>query len=46
LNGTSAASPTKARARKEVILATPSAARFNPMLDAEIRRAFKIHLPM
>ncbi|MRU14444.1 methyltransferase [Roseovarius sp. A21] len=36
----------KARARKEAILATPSAARFNPMLDAEIRKAFKIHLPM
>jgi trimethylamine--corrinoid protein Co-methyltransferase len=36
----------KARARKEVILATPSVARFDAMLDAEIRRAFKIHLPM
>src|SRR6056297_382490 len=36
----------KARARKEAILANSSAARFNPMLDAEIRKAFKIHLPM
>jgi trimethylamine--corrinoid protein Co-methyltransferase len=36
----------KARARKEAILANPSAARFDPMLDAEIRKTFKIHLPM
>ncbi|WP_306152586.1 trimethylamine methyltransferase family protein [Roseovarius sp. MMSF_3281] len=36
----------KARARKEAILATPSAARLNPALDAEIRKAFNIHLPM
>ena len=32
-------------ARKEEILATRSAARFDPMTDAEIRRRFKIHLP-
>jgi trimethylamine--corrinoid protein Co-methyltransferase len=36
----------KARARKEAILANTSAARFDPMLDAKIRKAFKIHLPM
>ena len=36
----------KARARKEAILANPSAARFDPMLDAEIRKTFKIHLPI
>lgn len=32
-------------ARKERILSEPSAARFDPMLDAEIRKAFNIHLP-
>ena len=37
---------TLARARKEEILANPSAVRFDQMLDAEIRKAFKIHLPM
>ena len=36
----------KARARKEAILANPAAARFEPMLDAAIRKSFKIHLPM
>ena len=36
----------KARARKEEILAEPSSARFDPVLDAEIRKAFRIHLPM
>ena len=30
--------------RKERILSEPSAARFDPMLDAEIRRKFNIHL--
>lgn len=35
----------KARARKEAILAERSAARFDPMIDAEIRKRFKIHLP-
>ncbi len=34
----------KAVARKEEILAQASAARLNPMLDAEIRRKFAIHL--
>jgi trimethylamine--corrinoid protein Co-methyltransferase len=34
----------KAVARKEEILGQPSAARLNPMLDAEIRRRFAIHL--
>ncbi|MFN3209673.1 MAG: trimethylamine methyltransferase family protein [Roseovarius sp.] len=34
----------KAVARKEEILAQPSAARLNPMLDAEIRKRFAIHL--
>ena len=32
-------------ARKERILSEPSAARFDPMLDAELRKAFSIHLP-
>jgi trimethylamine--corrinoid protein Co-methyltransferase len=32
-------------ARKEAILATRSAARFDPVLDAEIRKRFNIHLP-
>ena len=32
-------------ARKEAILATRSAARFDPELDATIRARFKIHLP-
>ncbi len=32
-------------ARKERILSERSAARFDPMLDAEIRRKFNIHLP-
>ena len=31
--------------RKERILSERSAARFDPMLDAELRRAFTIHLP-
>ncbi len=31
--------------RKEEILATHSQARFDPVLDAEIRRKFNIHLP-
>jgi trimethylamine--corrinoid protein Co-methyltransferase len=35
----------KAMARKEAILATRSAARFDPMLDAAIRERFNIHLP-
>ncbi len=35
----------KATARKEAILSAPSAARFDPVLDAEIRRSFNIHLP-
>ena len=34
-----------ATARKEAILAEPSAARLNPVLDAEIRKRFNIHLP-
>ncbi len=34
----------KATARKEEILAQRAAARFDPALDAEIRRRFKIHL--
>jgi trimethylamine--corrinoid protein Co-methyltransferase len=33
-------------ARKEAILATRSAARFDPELDATIRARFKIHLPV
>ncbi|WP_166415652.1 trimethylamine methyltransferase family protein [Cochlodiniinecator piscidefendens] len=33
-------------ARKEAILGEVSKARFNPELDAEIRRQFKIHLPV
>ncbi|SLN09661.1 Trimethylamine methyltransferase (MTTB) [Roseovarius litorisediminis] len=32
-------------ARKEQILSNRSAARFDPMVDAEIRRRFNIHLP-
>lgn len=35
----------KAIARKEAILADLSAARFDPVTDAEIRRKFAIHLP-
>ncbi len=35
----------KAKARKEEILSQRSAARFDPALDAAIRRQFKIHLP-
>lgn len=35
----------KTIARKEEILATRSAARFDPELDAKIRAAFNIHLP-
>lgn len=35
----------KATAKKEAILADQSLARFDPMIDAEIRRNFKIHLP-
>ncbi|WP_421703876.1 trimethylamine methyltransferase family protein [Aliiroseovarius sp.] len=34
-----------ATARKEAILAEPSAARLDPMLDAEIRKRFNIYLP-
>ncbi len=34
-----------ATARKDQILATRSAARFDPITDATIRRRFKIHLP-
>ena len=34
-----------ATARKEAILADPSAARLDPMLDAEIRKRFNIYLP-
>ncbi|MEM1351418.1 MAG: trimethylamine methyltransferase family protein [Pseudomonadota bacterium] len=34
----------KARARKEEILAQRSAARFDPALDAQLRKSFKIHL--
>ncbi|WP_300514790.1 trimethylamine methyltransferase family protein [Aliiroseovarius sp.] len=34
-----------ATARKEAILSEPSAARLNPVLDAEIRKRFNIHLP-
>lgn len=32
-------------ARKDAILATRSAARFDPALDAQLRKRFKIHLP-
>lgn len=35
----------KTIARKEEILATRSAARFDPVLDARIRATFNIHLP-
>ncbi|SMX45119.1 trimethylamine methyltransferase family protein [Maliponia aquimaris] len=35
----------KATARKEAILATRSAARFDPVTDAAIRKRFRIHLP-
>ena len=35
---------TNATARKEAILAEPSPARFDPMLDQAIRNRFKIHL--
>jgi len=35
----------KATARKEEILAERAAARFDPMVDAEIRKAFNIYLP-
>ncbi|MEM9576159.1 MAG: trimethylamine methyltransferase family protein [Pseudomonadota bacterium] len=35
----------KAKARKEEILSHRSAARFDPALDAAIRRQFRIHLP-
>jgi trimethylamine--corrinoid protein Co-methyltransferase len=35
----------KAKARKEEILSHRASARFDPSLDAEIRRKFKIHLP-
>ncbi len=34
----------KATARKEEILRTPSPARFDPLLDAELRSKFNIHL--
>lgn len=34
-----------ATARKEAILSEPSAARLDPLLDAEIRKRFNIHLP-
>jgi len=36
---------TKATMRKEAILSTPSAARFDPLLDQAIRKRFNIHLP-
>ncbi|MGC3936714.1 trimethylamine methyltransferase family protein [Roseobacter sp. EG26] len=36
----------KATARKEEILSRPSAARFDPLLDAELRARFNIHLPV
>lgn len=36
---------TNATARKHQILSERSAARFDPMIDAEIRRRFNIHLP-
>ncbi len=35
----------KATARKEEILSAPSSAQFDPLLDAEIRAKFNIHLP-
>lgn len=35
----------KARARKDEILGQRSAARFDPALDAQIRKRFKIYLP-
>lgn len=35
----------KATARKNDILATPSPAKFDPLLDAELRGRFNIHLP-
>ncbi len=35
----------KATARKEEILGMPSPARFDPLLDAELRNKFNIHLP-
>ncbi|MGI9368745.1 MAG: trimethylamine methyltransferase family protein [Ruegeria sp.] len=35
----------KAIARKKEILSTPSPAKFDPMLDAELRANFNIHLP-
>ncbi|WP_204114181.1 trimethylamine methyltransferase family protein [Shimia biformata] len=35
-----------ATSRKQDILATPSAARFDPDLDSAIRARFKIHLPL
>ncbi len=35
----------KAVKRKEEILAVPSPARFDPLLDAELRDRFNIHLP-
>ncbi len=35
----------KATARKEEILSMPSPARFDPLLDAQIRAGFNIHLP-
>ncbi len=36
----------KAIARKEEILSAPSNARFDPLLDAGLRRKFNIHLPV
>ena len=35
----------QARQRKEAILAEPSLARFDPVLDAALRTRFRIHLP-
>ncbi|WP_300550518.1 trimethylamine methyltransferase family protein [Roseovarius sp.] len=35
----------KARAKKEKILSERAPARFDPIIDAEIRKRFKIHLP-
>ncbi|MEX0278762.1 MAG: trimethylamine methyltransferase family protein [Ruegeria sp.] len=36
---------SKAAARKEEILSSPPAAKFDPLLDSEIRSKFHIHLP-
>ncbi len=36
----------RATARKEEILRDPARARFDPILDAEIRKRFRVHLPV